>query len=87
MPGMTLSAGRSPSNDIVIPDSYASRSVALFSAVKAVVILRDLNSVNGVFVNGKIVSHGNSVKLEDGDIIKFSKGPYQIEFHNLRKHE
>jgi serine/threonine protein kinase len=36
-------------------------------------LLDDMNSLNGTFVNGRPVKHGNSVALKDGDKIRLSQ--------------
>lgn len=84
MPGMTLLVGRDPTNDIVSDYDNISRSAALFSADSNRVILTDLSSTNGIFVNGDRVLGGTTVTLKDKDIVQFASGPFEIEFHSLR---
>ena len=47
----TISVGRDPTCDIVIPDPDVSRRHAEFSASGARVMLKDLNSSNGTYVD------------------------------------
>lgn len=59
--------GRSPSCDIVIDDMLASRVHAKLTVTEGAVILRDLGSANGVYVNSTRVDM--PTPLRDGDRI------------------
>jgi len=52
-PGQTYRVGRAPDNQIVIPDPTVSRHHATLQALTDRVVLRDLDSKNGTFVNGR----------------------------------
>ncbi|MBN1551554.1 FHA domain-containing protein [bacterium] len=65
--------GREKYNDIVLNDLMVSRQHALLCWENDVFVLKDLNSRNGTFLNGKKIS---SVALKDGDIIKI--GSYEF---------
>jgi pSer/pThr/pTyr-binding forkhead associated (FHA) protein len=59
--------GRSPASEIVVDDPLASRRHARLLANDSTVLLEDLRSDNGVFVNEHRIRR--SVRLEDGDRI------------------
>jgi hypothetical protein len=66
----TTTIGRTPDNDLRIDAEYISRhhAVVLVSANGAV--LEDLNSTNGVFVNGARISRR---QLSEGDLVTIGK--------------
>ncbi len=51
--GNTISIGRAPENDISLDDSQVSRHHAILRRQGNEIILEDLGSTNGVFVNGE----------------------------------
>jgi pSer/pThr/pTyr-binding forkhead associated (FHA) protein len=59
--------GREASCDIVLPDALVSRVHARLSVDPAGVLLHDLHSMNGIYVNG--VRIGSEHDLRDGDRI------------------
>jgi pSer/pThr/pTyr-binding forkhead associated (FHA) protein len=59
--------GRSPTSDVVVDDPLVSRRHARLLANDMTVLIEDLRSDNGVFVNEERVRR--SVRLEDGDRI------------------
>lgn len=61
-----LRIGRSEDQDIVLKDASASRGHAIISRRGSRYVLRDNNSANGTFVNGKQVSEHS---LRPGDVI------------------
>lgn len=65
-----LLAGRTSSCDILIPNPQVSRQHAQFQKTPGGVILEDLNSKNGTFLNGKKV--WEAVLLKDGDVIQIA---------------
>lgn len=78
-PALTL--GRAPDNDVVVPDSVpdadtVSQHHAQFRRDQDDYIVRDLNSQNGLTVNGR---HTNHNVLQDGDQLAF--GAVQAVFH------
>lgn len=78
-PSLTL--GRSLDNDVVVPDSVpdadtVSQHHAQFRRDQDDYIVRDLNSQNGLTVNGR---HTNHNVLQDGDQLAF--GAVQAVFH------
>jgi pSer/pThr/pTyr-binding forkhead associated (FHA) protein len=64
-----LTVGRHPSNDIVIATSGASRKHALVERRAGTVVIRDLGTSNGTWVNRQRVSER---VLEDGDTIRIA---------------
>jgi len=56
--------GRSADNDIVLPDDRVSRQHCRLTREDASVVLEDLGSSNGTFVNGRAIS---KTRLFDGD--------------------
>ena len=77
-PDHHLTIGRTPKNDIVISSLTVSRTHALITFEDNCFVLSDLNSRNGVFLNGALVT---KAKLVNGDIIKI--GGYQISVHSV----
>lgn len=63
--------GRSPGSDIIVDDALASRRHARILANDSTVLIEDLRSENGVFVNEQRIRR--SVRLEDGDRILVGK--------------
>jgi predicted component of type VI protein secretion system len=59
--------GRSPASEVVVDDPLVSRRHARLLANDATVLIEDLRSDNGVFVNEQRIRR--SVRLEDGDRI------------------
>jgi len=59
--------GRSPTSDVVVEDPLVSRRHARLLANDSAVLIEDLRSDNGVFVNEQRIRR--SVRLEDGDRI------------------
>jgi len=66
--GRVVTIGRSPSNDICIPDSKMSRIHCQIEIVDGVCTITDLNSTNGTFVGGERVQEK---ELSEGDRITF----------------
>jgi uncharacterized RDD family membrane protein YckC/predicted RNA-binding Zn-ribbon protein involved in translation (DUF1610 family) len=66
LPRSTLSIGRDPANDLVLPDAMVSRRHAVIECRGDQFFLRDCNSSNGSLVNGDRVSE---CSLKDGDLM------------------
>ena len=64
--GRRTTIGRAPENDLCIPDPSVSRRHALIVIGSTGTIIEDLNSANGVAVNGRRVRHAH---LNEGDIV------------------
>jgi pSer/pThr/pTyr-binding forkhead associated (FHA) protein len=66
---LEVTIGRAPHNDIRLPGLKVSRNHAVVRTNDNRAILKDLNSTNGTFVNGKQIF--DFTLLEDGDLIAF----------------
>ncbi|HTW37865.1 MAG TPA: FHA domain-containing protein [Steroidobacteraceae bacterium] len=64
--GRKTSIGRTPDNDVQIDTKFVSRHHAVILTGPAHTVIEDLNSTNGLLVNGQRVTRQN---LEDGDAI------------------
>lgn len=62
--------GRDRSNGIIIADPKVSKFHALVTFEKGDGYIKDSNSTNGTYLNGKRIPAGKRVKLNDGDKIK-----------------
>lgn len=67
--------GRRPYNDIVIDNLAVSGEHAVLQMTGAEVLLEDLNSTNGTYLNGKAIK---KQQLQNGDSIEIGK--YKIKF-------
>jgi adenylate cyclase len=74
--GIPLVVGRAPTCDIPIFDATISRRHAELVAEGPSVLLRDLGSSNGSFINGLKVESGS---LSAGDVVSFGKVPFTVE--------
>ncbi len=72
--------GRSESASVVVNDGFASRQHAELHYIENAYRLHDLESKNGVFVNGNRLSPGATAWLEDGDELQFAATRYR--FHD-----
>lgn len=66
-----ITVGRDPKNDVVIADPRASYHHAWIGIIDHKVILRDLGSTNGTFLNAAIDTPISEVALKPGDTIFF----------------
>jgi sigma-B regulation protein RsbU (phosphoserine phosphatase) len=70
-----VSIGRSPTNDIVLPDQFTSSCHAIISATAAGYTLEDQASKNGTFLNGPriaggvVLARGDKIHIGETDII------------------
>jgi len=69
--------GRRPFNDIVIDNLAVSGQHLAFLMTPSEVLVEDLNSTNGTYVNGKVA---RKQALKDGDLLEVGK--YKIKFVN-----
>ena len=65
-----LTVGRSPQNDIVIDDKNVSSNHARFKIINNEIILEDVGSTNGTYVNGEKIT---AQKVTANNTITFSK--------------
>ena len=69
------SVGRTPDNDLQIDAKYISRHHAVILAGPAHTIIEDLNSTNGVLVNGRRITRQT---LKDGDAVVIGKTAFRF---------
>ena len=69
------SIGRTPDNDLQIDAKYISRHHAVILAGPAHTIIEDLNSTNGVLVNGRRITRQT---LKDGDKVMIGLAQYRF---------
>ncbi len=72
----TMTIGRNPSNDIVIPEQTVSSKHATITVEKGNFFIQDLGSTNGTFVNGSRVQ---GKILKSGDLIKLGAAQCRFE--------
>jgi len=73
--GRKTSIGRTPDNDLQLDAKFVSRHHAVILAGPLQTILEDLNSTNGVQVNGRRVTRHT---LKDGDKIAIGRAHYRF---------
>ncbi|HWW31740.1 MAG TPA: FHA domain-containing protein [Steroidobacteraceae bacterium] len=73
--GRKTSLGRTPDNDLQIDAKYISRHHAVILAGPAHTIIEDLNSTNGVMVNGRRITRQ---ALKDGDRVTIGRAEYRF---------
>jgi adenylate cyclase len=66
-----ITVGRELKNDLILDDPRVSRYHAVVRSAPDGVILRDLDSGNGTFVNSQRIAANLDFKLSDGDQIRF----------------
>ena len=71
------SVGRSPSNTIVIPDTYASAQHSLLTWREGQWWLEDLDSRNGTLLNGTPI--GDPTVISTGDVIGVGRTHLKLE--------
>lgn len=76
----TMSLGRARDNDIVITDLLASRRHAEIYVGRGGLQIADLDSANGVFVNGRRI---NRADVGQGDVIAIGHHVFQLEGDEL----
>jgi pSer/pThr/pTyr-binding forkhead associated (FHA) protein/archaellum component FlaC len=73
--GRKTSVGRTPDNDLQIDAKFISRHHAVILAGPTQTIIEDLNSTNGVQVNGRRVTRQ---PLQDGDSVSIGRQQYRF---------
>jgi len=74
--GRRTTVGRTPENDIMLDTGFISRHHAVLLASSRFTIVEDLNSTNGVRVNGRRVTRQ---VLHDGDIVTIGKTDFRYQ--------
>ncbi len=73
--GRKTTVGRTPDNDLQIDAKFISRNHAVILAGPNHTIIEDLNSTNGVAVNGKRIARHS---LRDGDAVAIGKTTFRF---------
>ncbi len=73
--GRKTTIGRTPDNDLQIDASFISRHHAVLLVNGSQTIIEDLNSTNGVHVNGHRISRES---LNDGDLVMVGKARFRF---------
>jgi pSer/pThr/pTyr-binding forkhead associated (FHA) protein len=71
--GNTAYVGRLPDNDVQIRDKTISRKHLRIQRRGNQFVIRDLNSKNGTFINGKILKPGADIEVDEGIPIALGK--------------
>jgi pSer/pThr/pTyr-binding forkhead associated (FHA) protein len=76
IPPTGLTIGRETDNMLIIPDPSVSRHHARIVFENGALVVYDLNSTNGVYVNEQRISKQS---LRAGDIVRFGRARFRIE--------
>jgi pSer/pThr/pTyr-binding forkhead associated (FHA) protein len=76
IPPTGLTIGRETDNMLIIPDPSVSRHHARIAFENGALVVYDLNSTNGVFVNEQRISKQS---LRAGDIVRFGTARFRVE--------
>ncbi len=68
-----ITIGRAVDNDVVIGNKLASRHHALIQKIRDDYFLKDLDSVNGTWLNDNQISAGKYYKLQSNDTLTIGK--------------
>ena len=74
--GRRTTIGRTPDNDVRVDANFVSRHHAVILASPRTTLIEDLNSTNGVIVNGRRISRQ---ALHDGDRIAIGTAEFRFE--------
>ena len=78
-PNSEITLGRLTSNDVITYNSYSSRKHATVYSDLHQVYVKDLSSLNGTYLNGKLV---DSIRqLQNGDVLEL--GSSKVTFKRL----
>ncbi|SCL41498.1 FHA domain-containing protein [Micromonospora pallida] len=93
-----LVIGRAPTVDIVVDDAHLSRRHAVIRLAGALVLLNDLGSTNGTWLNDRRI--GGVEPLTDGDVVRLGRtelrffdpgvamtDPVGLTFGVMRRHQ
>ena len=76
---MLLRVGRASNNDLILDIPNVSRFHAVFTASSSGVVLSDLSSKNGTFVNGRRITAPTG--LDSGDVIDIGPARISVQMH------
>ena len=76
-----LRIGRDPSFADFIPAGNATISSqhAQITEKCGVLLIRDMGSRNGTFINDERIVQGHNIEINEGDLVKFSNAEYRLE--------
>ena len=74
-PGAIRTVGRGRRSDFVMPDPMMSRVHCRLVASEAELVIEDLGSTNGTFVNGGRVE---TIALEEGDRLRIGRSEFTV---------
>lgn len=74
-----VTVGRGEKNQIILPFIWVSDQHATIEAADGKIILTDLHSVNGVWLNGKRLLPDHPTVCQDGDKVSFANIVYLVE--------
>ena len=74
----SLLLGRHADCDLVLPGNGVSRRHARLSSMNGLLLIEDLNSTAGTFLNGERIS--GRVSVDSGDLIRIGGVPGEREF-------
>lgn len=80
--GRKTTVGRTPDNDLQIDAKFISRHHAVLLSGPTLTIVEDLNSTNGVYVNGRKIARE---ALEDGDTLVIGKTQFRFSLRNIQE--
>jgi pSer/pThr/pTyr-binding forkhead associated (FHA) protein len=75
-----LFVGRDPECDVCIPDERMSRKHAKITVTQLGVMVEDLNSINGTFVND--IKVDRTTQVNAGDCLRFHENEFRIDKEN-----
>ncbi len=74
-PGTARTVGRGPRSDFVVSDTLMSRIHCRLVASEGELVVEDLDSTNGTFVNGTRVE---AVALQEGDRLRIGRSEFTV---------
>jgi diguanylate cyclase (GGDEF)-like protein len=81
-----LTVGRSPENDLCLSEVEVSRHHARIELVgqedlPPIVLLSDLGSTNGTYINGRrVLTRGGPVSLQHGDVVRVGTHAFKLKY-------
>lgn len=66
-------------SDLFIPSNMIGRNHGEIFIHNGDIFIRDLNTLNGTFINGKRIPSNSKIRVKAGDLIKFSTYGFKIE--------
>jgi pSer/pThr/pTyr-binding forkhead associated (FHA) protein len=73
--------GRSPFADVRVPDCWASRRHCELNEIDGTLVVRDVGSRHGTFVNGQLVAEAT---LLPGDRLTVGLSSYEVQYRRGR---